>query len=88
MVIERFKNRDAVAVYKRFREHGRMAPEGLRYINSWVEPNFDRCFQLMECEDQKLFAEWIAHWDDLAEFEVVPVVTSQEAADKAFRDDK
>ena len=88
MVIERFRNRDAVAVYKRFREHGRMAPEGLRYINSWVEPNFDRCFQLMECEDQKLFAEWTANWEDLAEFEIVPVVTSQEAADKAFRDDK
>jgi len=88
MVIERFRNRDAVAVYKRFREHGRMAPEGLRYINSWVEPNFDRCFQLMECEDQKLFAEWTANWEDLVEFEIVPVVTSQEAADKAFRDDK
>ena len=88
MVIERFRDRDAVAVYKRFREHGRMAPEGLRYINSWVEPNFDRCFQLMECEDQKLFAEWTANWEDLVEFEIVPVVTSQEAADKAFRDEK
>lgn len=79
MVVERFKNRDAGAVYKRFREHGRMAPEGLRYIDSWVETNFDRCFQLMECDDPTLFAEWIAHWQDLADFEIVEVVTSQEA---------
>jgi len=79
MVVERFKNRDAAAVYKRFRESGRMAPEGLKYIDSWVETNFDRCFQLMECADPELFAEWIAHWEDLADFEVVPVITSQEA---------
>ena len=80
MVIERFKNRDAVAVYKRFRERGRMAPEGLKYINSWVETNFDRCFQLMESDDQELFREWIANWKDLVDFEIVEVRTSQEAA--------
>ena len=81
MVIERFKNGDAVAVYRRYREHGRMMPEGLQYVESWVEPNYDRCFQLMECDDPRLFAQWIAHWQDLVEFEVVPVVTSQEAAE-------
>jgi hypothetical protein len=57
MVIERFKNRDAVAVYRRYQEQGRMAPEGLKYIDSWVEPNYDRCFQLMECDDKRLFQE-------------------------------
>ena len=80
MVIERFKNRDAAPVYKRFREHGRMAPDGLKYIDSWVETNFDRCFQLMECDDAELFQEWIAHWKDLVDFEVVEVVTSTQAS--------
>ena len=79
MVIERFKNRDAAPVYQRFRERGRMAPEGLKYIDSWIETNFDRCFQLMECDDPKLFQEWIAHWKDLVDFEVVEVITSQQA---------
>ena len=79
MVIERFKNRDAKAVYQRFRERGRMQPEGLRYVDSWVEPNFDRCFQLMECEDPSLFREWTAQWEDLMEFEIIPVITSKEA---------
>ena len=81
MVIERFRNRDAVAVYRRHREQGRMLPEGLRYVESWVEPDFDRCFQLMECDDPQLFRQWTARWDDLVEFEVVPVVTSKEAAE-------
>lgn len=81
MVIERFKNRDAAPVYKRFREHGRMAPDGLKYIDSWVEKNFDRCFQLMECDDPELFQEWIAHWKDLVDFEIVEVITSQQASD-------
>jgi hypothetical protein len=79
MVVERFKNRDAVPVYRRFRERGRMMPDRLRYVSSWVETNWDRCFQLMECDDPALFAEWIAQWDDLIGFEVVPVVPSSEA---------
>lgn len=79
MVIEKFKNQDAKAVYKRFQEQGRMMPEGLKYINSWVEANFNRCFQLMECDDPVLFQQWIANWQDLMEFEIVPVVPSAEA---------
>jgi hypothetical protein len=78
MVIERFKNRDAVAVYRRFREQGRMMPDGLRYVESWIESNFDRCFQLMECDDPRLFQEWILQWRDLMEFEIIPVVPSKE----------
>ena len=81
MVIERFKNRDAVAVYRRFRDQGRMAPEGLRYVGSWIEANFDRCFQLMECDDPRLFQEWVARWGDLADFEIVPVVPSAETVE-------
>ena len=80
MVIERFKNRDAEAVYRRFRERGRMLPDGLRYIAIWVESNQERCFQLMESDDLCLLDEWIAHWQDLVEFEVIPVVSSGETA--------
>lgn len=88
MVIEHFKNRDAASVYKRYLERGRMAPDGLKYINSWVEPNFDRCFQLMECDDPKLFEEWIANWNDLVECEIVEVITSKEALARALPHDR
>ena len=82
MVIEHFKNRDAAAVYRRYRERGRMMPDGLKYIDSWVEPDYSRCFQLMECDDQRLFQQWTANWEDLVDFEIVPVITSKEAAGK------
>jgi hypothetical protein len=78
MVVERFKGRDAKAVYRRFRDHGRGAPEGLTYVGSWIEANFDRCFQLMECDDPRLLQAWVAFWSDLIEFEIVPVVPSAE----------
>jgi hypothetical protein len=78
MVIERFKDRDPVPIYRRLREAGRSMPEGLRYLDSWVEVNFDRCFQLMECDDARLFLEWVLPWRDLIEFEVVPVSPSRE----------
>ncbi len=81
MVIKRFKNRDARAVYNRSRERGRMLPEGLKYVESWVEANFDRCFQLMECEDLKLFQQWFFQWQDLVDFEIVPVVPSKDTTD-------
>jgi len=81
MVIERFKNRNARAVYTRSRERGRMLPEGLKYVDSWVEANFDRCFQLMECNDAKLLQKWVLEWQDLVEFEIVPVVLSNETTD-------
>jgi hypothetical protein len=81
MVIEHFRNRDAKAVYARFREKGRMAPAGLTYVGSWIEANFDRCFQLMECDDAKLLQEWVLSWGDLADFEIVPVVPSKDTAD-------
>jgi Protein of unknown function (DUF3303) len=82
MVIENFKNGDAVPVYRRFRDQGRMAPEGLSYISSWVNDRLDRCYQLMETEDRALLDRWIANWRDLVDFEVHPVITSKEAAEK------
>lgn len=81
MVVEHFKDGDAVAVYRRFRERGRMAPEGLRYLSSWVDRRLERCFQLMETEDDSLLRTWIAAWQDLVDFEVHPVITSAEAAE-------
>ncbi len=83
MVIEHF-NGNAAAIYQRFAEQGRMMPDGLNYIDSWIEQNYDRCFQLMETDDAALFDEWIANWNDLADFEIVPVVTSLQAREKFF----
>jgi hypothetical protein len=76
MVVEHFKGRDPRPIYERLEESGRMMPDGLNYVDSWVEVNFDRCFQLMECEDPVLFQDWISSWDDLVEFEIIPVVPS------------
>jgi Protein of unknown function (DUF3303) len=79
MVIERFKNGDPVPVYQRFHQKGRLMPEGLTYVSSWVEPTLDRCYQVMETDSRGLLDEWIANWNDLIEFEVRSVVTSAEA---------
>lgn len=81
MVIERFKNRDAVPVYRRYREKGRMMPDGLKYVDSWVGRDLDRCFQLMECDDPQLLSQWTSHWQDLVDFEIVSIVTSKEASE-------
>ena len=81
MVIERFKSDNVRAVYSRTREQGRMLPDGLRYVDSWVEANLQRCFQLMECEDPVLFQEWVARWQDLVDFEIVPIVPSKQTAE-------
>ncbi len=78
MVIERFKNRDARAIYRRLSEQGRMMPDGLAYVTSWVETNRDRCFQVMECDDEELLRRWADKWRDLIEFEFIPVITSAE----------
>lgn len=82
MVVEHFKNGNAIPIYRRFRERGRLAPEGLTYITSWIEENLQQCFQLMETNDRTLLDEWLAHWSDLVDFEVFPVMTSQEALAK------
>ena len=78
MVIERFKDRDPIPVYKRVRDSGVKFPDGLKYIGSWIEPNFDRCFQVMETADPALLQKWILGWGDLMEFEIIPVVPSKE----------
>jgi hypothetical protein len=80
MIVERFRNGDAVPVYARFRAQGRLAPEGLRYIGSWVTEDLTRCYQIMETDDPRLLDAWIAAWSDLVEFEVHPIIPSAEAA--------
>lgn len=85
MIIEKFKNRDAKPIYRRFLEKGRMMPDGLIYRDSWIEANFERCFQLMECDDIALLQEWILAWQDLTEFEVIPVAESKETSDLVKR---
>ena len=80
MIIERFRDGDPVPVYRRFREKGRLAPEGVTYVNSWVTPDLTTCYQVMETEDRALLDQWLANWADLVNFEVHPVITSPEAA--------
>lgn len=82
MVIERFKGGDAAPVYRRFRERGRLAPDGLLYISSWVDTSLQHCYQLMETDDPALLETWMAQWRDIIDFEVHPVITSAEAAER------
>jgi hypothetical protein len=80
MVLEHFRGGDAAPVYRRFRDRGRLAPDGLRYVSSWVTTDFRVCYQVMECDDPALLERWMDAWRDLVDFEVIPVVTSAEAA--------
>jgi hypothetical protein len=80
MVVEHFKPARAADIYRRFRELGRMAPEDVKYVASWVDLEFRRCFQVMEAESEARLNEWTKHWEDLTDFEIVPVRTSAEAA--------
>ena len=80
MVIEHFRPGCAPEVYRRFRERGRMAPDDVKYVSSWVDFEFRRCFQVMEAPDEASIKEWTDHWSDLVEFEIIPVRTSEHAA--------
>ena len=79
MVIEHYKNGDSLPVYRRFRERGRLTPDGLDYIDSWVSADLAHCYQVMECDDRRLLDEWMAQWSDLVQFEVIPVMSSADA---------
>jgi len=80
MVIETFRGDDPVPVYRRFRDRGRLTPEGVEYRGSWVTQDLRRCYQVMECADRRLLDEWMTNWNDITEFEIIPVVTSADAA--------
>jgi hypothetical protein len=79
LIVEHFRDGDAVPVYRRFRDSGRLMPDGIAYVGSWVTADLRRCYQVMECEHRELLDQWMAAWQDLVEFEVVPVVTSADA---------
>jgi len=81
MIVEHFKNDDPIPVYRRFRDRGRLAPDGLRYISSWVDEKLEHCFQIMETADRNLLDQWITNWSDIVEFNVFPVISSKEAAE-------
>lgn len=80
MIIEKFRDGDPKPVYRRLRERGRLAPPGLIYVTSWVTEELTECYQVMECKDRAALDQWIAHWNDLVEFEVIPVISSADAA--------
>ena len=82
MVLERYRNADPAPVYRRFRERGRMAPEGVSYISSWITQDLSTCYQVMETSDRALLEEWMSRWSDIVDFEVFPVITSKEAAER------
>jgi hypothetical protein len=81
-VTERYRHGDPVPVYRRFREHGRMTPDGVEYVASWVTDDLSTCFQVMQAESLAALAEWMERWSDLVDFEVVPVITSDEASEQ------
>jgi hypothetical protein len=85
MIVEHFEGGDPGPVYSRFRERGRLAPEGLDYLGSWVTSDLTRCYQVMECADRAVLDEWIAQWADLVRFEIIEVMTSAEAAEAVAR---
>jgi hypothetical protein len=82
MIVEHFRGGEPQPVYERFRVQGRLTPEGLHYIQSWVTDDLAHCYQIMECADRRLLDQWLAAWADLVDFEVHPVVTSGEAASR------
>jgi hypothetical protein len=84
MVLERFRDGDAGPVYRRFRERGRLTPDGLTYVDSWVDESLRICFQVMRTDRRELLDEWMMRWSDLVEFEVYPVITSAEAASRVL----
>ncbi|MGH9838776.1 MAG: DUF3303 domain-containing protein [Blastocatellia bacterium] len=79
MVVERFKTSDPAHIYRRARDQGRMLPDGLDYVSSWVDLDFTVCFQLMKTNDESLFEQWTSKWNDLVDFKIIPVRTSAEA---------
>jgi hypothetical protein len=82
LVIEHFRNGDPVPVYQRFRAQGRLMPEGLGYISSWITEDLTRCYQVMETADRGLLDEWIGRWSDLMAFEVMPVLSSAQVQER------
>jgi Protein of unknown function (DUF3303) len=82
MIVEHFKNGDPLPIYRRFRDQGRLAPEGLAYVSSWVDEKLERCYQIMETDRRALLDQWVSNWSDLIDFEIYTVIPSKEAAER------
>jgi hypothetical protein len=82
LVLERFRNGDPIPVYRRFQAQGRLMPEGLSYVSSWITEDLTRCYQIMEAADPGLLEQWMARWADLTDFEVIPVLSSQQVQER------
>lgn len=80
MVVEHFAPGSQPEIYRTVREQGRLLPDGLTYVDSWISAGFDTCFQLMECDNPLLFQEWVAGWGDLVRIEVIPVTHSRDTS--------
>ena len=87
MIIERFYEGKIRNVYERFIEKGRMMPDGVTYIDSWITEDISTCYQVIESSTEEKVHEWISHWNDLCDFEIIPVISSAEAKAKVFEDD-
>jgi hypothetical protein len=84
MIIERFHPGKVKSLYKRFEEKGRMLPDGVIYVNSWIDEQVATCYQVMESDAKEKIVEWVQKWNDLVDFEVIPVITSAQAKAKVF----
>jgi hypothetical protein len=84
MIIEKFHAGKAKAIYERFTEKGRLMPDGVKYIDSWITKDMSRCYQVMEAISEESIHGWISNWNDLSDFEVIPVITSDEAKARVF----
>jgi hypothetical protein len=85
MIIENFHPGKVKELYKRFEEKGRLMPEGVQYVNSWTDENVITCYQVMESESEEKIKEWVNNWKDLADFQIIPVITSSQAKEKVMK---
>jgi len=85
MIIEHFHPGKVKELYKRFEEKGRMMPAGVQYVNSWIDESVTRCYQVMESESEEKIKEWVNNWKDVADFEIIPVITSAQAKEKVMK---
>ncbi len=87
LIIETYHNGKVKTLYQRFAEKGRMMPEGVNYINSWIDESIEVCYQIMESDSLEKLQEWVGHWNDLADFQIIPVLTSAEAKERILKEE-
>jgi hypothetical protein len=85
MVIEHYHPGKLKVLYQRFDEKGRMLPDGVTYIDSWINEDITVCYQLMESDSLDKLNEWISNWNDIVDFELIPVISSSEAKNSVMK---